>query len=106
MDFTRGGQGHDGTLEKHSELGLISDNLRTLEEENNWQIFSSLFEKGGKNMLRICPVFQYRKVVRTRMRKKNVRNMSSFLVQKSCKDSNERKEKCLEDVEFSSTEKM
>ncbi len=27
-----GGQGHDGTLEKHSELGLISNNLRTLEE--------------------------------------------------------------------------
>jgi hypothetical protein len=32
--------------------------------------------------------------------------MSSFQVQKSCKDSNERKKKRLEDVEFSSTEKM
>jgi len=48
LDFTWGRQGHNATLEKHSQLGLLSDNLRTLKEENDWQISSSLFEKGAK----------------------------------------------------------
>jgi hypothetical protein len=56
LDFTWGGQGHNGTLEKHSQLGLLSNNLRTLKEENDWQISSSLFEKGEKKMLRIGPL--------------------------------------------------
>jgi hypothetical protein len=30
--------------------------LRTLKEENDWQISSSLFEKGEKKMLRIGPL--------------------------------------------------
>jgi hypothetical protein len=56
-------------IEKHSQLGLPINNLRTLKEENDSQISASLFVKGEKKMLRICPVFQYRKAVRTPTRK-------------------------------------
>jgi hypothetical protein len=61
---------------------MLINNLRTLKEENDSQISASLFVKGEKKMLRICPVFQYRKAVRTPTRKnKNAwNNMSSFSV--------------------------